>query len=463
MTEIDICSGLGQYLVEFLKIGTIFFIFVMITLLILLVQYKSYIQENWNQYRCNPLILPFSGYFGYDSSETFNYCISQIFSAQGVDMLKPFTFSSGLIGDILHSITDNIQDMRGFFNTYRNLYLSFAGGIMKRIEDSASTLQYLFTKMRSILERLWGVMVTMIYTGFTTVETMTSVFVGPIGGTAKFFCFDENMSVRLSNNTYKPIKHIQIGDQCSHGGCVLGVLQFISSRNMYLYQDKIIVSGSHFVQEDNQWIRIEDSPHSKYLPDYNKPYIYCLITEHNLIHSIDNILFKDYIETNDDSKNAYIKYVILNQLNHTKDVSTYTDFEKNYNSRFNYYESGFSEDTNIVMNHKRMKKIKDIRIGDKLENGLRVIGIIQQYCYSYYIYKHKIKISGNQIIFDDKHQQWILLKDVEDLIYSNTPILLYHLCVEKNGNLNIDNLFLSRDYQEIDDSDIDDLDDIILH
>mgnify|MGYP000078778475 CR=1 FL=1 len=462
LEEIDKCSSAGQYLVEIFKIGFIVFFFFLVTMLILIVQYKSYIQDNWNQYRCNPLIIPFSSYFGYDSSETFNYCITQSFNAQGLELLKPIGFSTGLIGDILNSITNSIQDIRGFFNTFRNLFLKFVEGIMKRIEDSASTLQYLFTKMKSIIERLWGIMVTMIYTGYTTVETMTSVFTGPIGGMAKFFCFDENTPIQLYNHKYKTIKDIKIGDKILGGGNVLGILKFISNNHMYLYNNKITVSGSHLVYENNKWIRIENSQYSKYINHYNKPYIYCLITQHNIITSIDNIVFKDFIETNSFSKNLYIKYIILNKLNQNDDLNLFNfqDFQtklinNNNKNILDYYETGFGKDTIIKMDNNIGKKIKDIKIGDTLDNGLKVIGIIKQYCHHYYIYKDKIKIAGNQIIYDKINKKWILLKNImnnnnNEIVFINRPILLYHLCIENNGNLNIDNVLLSRDYQEID-------------
>ena len=31
------------------------------------------IKENWNEYRCSPMAMPFAGYLGYDAMETSNY------------------------------------------------------------------------------------------------------------------------------------------------------------------------------------------------------------------------------------------------------------------------------------------------------------------------------------------------------------------------------------------------------
>ena len=235
---VDICTTLGAYIIEVIKIILILSVFMIITALIFGIQYKQYIQDNWIEFRCNPLIFPFAGYFGYDSSETFSNCMMQTFTGFGGNMLEPLGFMTGQISGILKDFTNSIQDIRGFFSTFRNLFLTFVQGIMKRIEDGASTLQFLMSKLKAILERLWGIMVTVIYVGFTSVETMTSVFKGPIGGFAKFFCFDKDTLVTMKNKERKKISDINIGDQTHLGGKVIGKLKFTSENNGAMHGTK---------------------------------------------------------------------------------------------------------------------------------------------------------------------------------------------------------------------------------
>ena len=33
------------------------------------------IKENWNEYRCSPMAMPFAGYLGFDAMENFAVCI----------------------------------------------------------------------------------------------------------------------------------------------------------------------------------------------------------------------------------------------------------------------------------------------------------------------------------------------------------------------------------------------------
>jgi hypothetical protein len=439
---VDICTTLGAYIIEVIKIILILSVFLIATIIIVWSQYKQYIQDNWLEYRCNPLIMPFSGYFGHDSSENFSNCMMQIFTGFGGNMLQPVSFMHGQISGILKDFTDNIQGMRGFFYTFRNLFLTFVQGIMKRIEDGASTLQYLMTKLKAILERLWGIMVTIIYVGFTSVETMTSVFKGPIGGFAKFFCFDGDNLVNMVNNYNKKISDIEIGDEILMGGKVLGVLKFTSENNMMCNYKGVIVSATHLVKEDNKWKRIHQTNNAIILDKYNKEHIYCLITENNIIN-IKNCIFTDYIETSNPSVNSKIKSKMISYLN-----------KKNYKNKYlnckDYYCSGF--DGNIIIKTLQgNKKLKDIEIGDCLANGKKVLGKIKQIPLRQDTFiLNNLIVSGSNIVF--YKNEWIQVKDIKGCQRVKYDNYLFNICTEDNI-IKINNLFF-RDYEEVEDENI---------
>ena len=127
---VDICTTLGAYIIEVIKIILILSVFIIATVIIVGVQYKQYIQDNWIEYRCNPLIMPFSGYFGYDSSETFSNCMMQTFTGFGGNMLQPVDFMQSNKG-ILKDLTNNIQGIEVFLC---EICFNMVQGIMK-IED----------------------------------------------------------------------------------------------------------------------------------------------------------------------------------------------------------------------------------------------------------------------------------------------------------------------------------------
>ena len=36
------------------------------------------IKNNWVQYRCNPMIIPFASFFGHDTADNFAQCVAQL-------------------------------------------------------------------------------------------------------------------------------------------------------------------------------------------------------------------------------------------------------------------------------------------------------------------------------------------------------------------------------------------------
>lgn len=39
------------------------------------------IKDDWPQYRCNPIVMPFASVFGYDPMSNFSFCIQNMMSS----------------------------------------------------------------------------------------------------------------------------------------------------------------------------------------------------------------------------------------------------------------------------------------------------------------------------------------------------------------------------------------------
>jgi len=443
LSAVNICLGPGQYLVNFILICMILFVFIAITLFILSFGVKDNVENNWLEYRNNPLFLPFAGLIdtGMENGlmTNFNMSIFQKIQSLGNDMLQPLGQMTDIISSILKSFTDQIQKIREFFFTFKNLFLNFIQQIMQRISDGASTIQYLISKIKAIFERLWGIMVTLIYTTFTAMQTVSSTWNGPIGGFARFFCFDGNTKIKLINKT-KSMKFIKIGDQLEKGGKVLGFMKFLVDDAIMCDYNGVIVSGTHLVYENGKWKRIFDTQKHKII-SYKKKFIYCLVTENNVIQA-NNCLFRDYIETSDPTVNHEIKRYMLNYLNNNQ-----AKMKINKNDK-NYYVSGFHKNTLIKMKNGN-KRIKDIILGEYTFNNKKIIGKIILKANKDNIYKYKnIKAHGDNIIY--LNGQWIKLKNHKlsrKIKYNHK--YLYHICTEDNIIIIKDQIF--RDYEEVSD------------
>jgi len=112
---------------------------------------------------------------------------------------------------------------------------------------------------------------------------------GPSGG-----CFVEGTPIQMADGSTKEITNIELGEK-TKGGIVEAKMQFLP-QNIYNYKD-VLVSGSHWVVEDNQLIAVEDSKHGV-LTDRIEP-VYTFKTSNNRIW-INDIEFGDF-ETGSDA------------------------------------------------------------------------------------------------------------------------------------------------------------------
>ena len=124
---------------------------------------------------------------------------------------------------------------------------------------------------------------------------------GPVGGVvggvigSVFGCFLPNTKVTMSDGTTKNIIDINLNNNIKIGGRVFAHAKFLIT-NLYNYKG-VKVSGSHMVNEDNKWLRVEESKLAKSLG--NKEHtVYTLGTDNRRI-LINSILFTDYFEVDE--------------------------------------------------------------------------------------------------------------------------------------------------------------------
>jgi hypothetical protein len=196
------------------------------------------------------------------------------------------------------------------------------------------------------------------------------------------------------------IKDINVGEKLWNGSYVTAKIKVLSSDLQIYNLNNNLVSGTHLLKFENKWIRVKDHPWATKV-SYNKEYLYCLNTSNKIIE-ISNIIFSDWDEINDDEKIGYFK----NLLN-----------IKNLENIHEFLDDGFEENTLIKL-VKNEKEIKNIMMGDILENGSIVYGLVEIEASKLRKYKNKI-----------------------------APNKLYHL-LTIDGNLNINSKNI-KDYNNI--------------
>lgn len=129
---------------------------------------------------------------------------------------------------------------------------------------------------------------------------------GPVGGVVGgaigrvLGCFLPNTLVSMSDGSKKKIIDIELKDNVAIGGFVFATGKFLVN-DIYDYKG-IKVSGSHLVNENKNWLRVEDSKLAK-LISTEDTVVYTLGTKNRRI-LINDILFTDYFDIDEQQKMA---------------------------------------------------------------------------------------------------------------------------------------------------------------
>lgn len=147
--------------------------------------YKSVLSQakaNWNLNRCKPIYLPFAGVImpqpGQSALETsaqnFQYCIQQDSSMVMNIVLMPFEFAMFIIIEFLDSVMAAISAIMRLILWLKNVI----GGIFKQIYNKIVKfiipLMVIIIKLRDMLAKMNGVMVTSLFTIMNIYNIMVS-------------------------------------------------------------------------------------------------------------------------------------------------------------------------------------------------------------------------------------------------------------------------------------------------
>lgn len=128
-------SDVTQTLIIFLVFFLLFFS------TILTIGVKN-INDNWAKYRCNPLVMPFAGLFGYDPVDNFNYCTDSI--------------TENSLNTVLAPLNSQVNDMKEVSKQNRNTSRKLAKrqqGLLSSISSFTNQLQTLTTNMSIEMKR----------------------------------------------------------------------------------------------------------------------------------------------------------------------------------------------------------------------------------------------------------------------------------------------------------------------
>ena len=472
--------------------GSVILFIIITIILILIISYcliminAQPIIDDWPNQRCKPNIIPFAGLIthpeGISASDytyqNFNYCTQNIISSVSGIAVEPLTFVINALNTMADKIKNDIQSVRAMFDKVRTMFQKVSQEIMGRIINITIPLQQIIISFKDLLSKIQGTMTAGLFTVLGSYYTLQSL----MGAIAQFIvkilislavmiavfwavpftwgvaaantvifvalaipmsiilafmtdvlhvnsglkipkvkCFDKDTKITLNDGSTKKISEIKTGDILLENNEVTACINVETKGSIIYCLDDVIVSNSHIVNYLGNWIYVADHPNAIKYVSYTEPYLYCLNTSKKII-KINNTTFTDWDEIYDSDINEIMSnpFLPINKLNeiHCK------------------LDSGFKGETKIKLNNDTYRQIKDIDVGDILENGEEVYGVVEingkniEHQFEYNLGKDLVvEGTSNLVICDEKIKDLttLTLNENNKKLLNKNHDKLYHL------------------------------------
>jgi hypothetical protein len=349
------------------------------------------------------------------TSQNFTYCTQNILSSITGIMVEPITFIVNMIVNILNDIKQAINDIRAMFDKVRTFFQTMAQELMGRIMNMMIPLQKIIISFKDLVGKIQGTMTAGLFTllgSYYTLKSlmgaiaqfiiiilialaamiivfwivpftwgmaisMTAVFIAiaiPMAIILAFMidvlkvqtslslpsvkCFDEDTLITMNDGSKKKIIDIKVGDILMDNNVVTAFIKVETKGSIMYNLHNVIVSDSHIVKYNNNWIPVSKHPDAIKNTFYVKPYLYCLNTINKTI-IINDITFTDWDE-------IYGKY-----------IQELTNLNIHIYETHKYLDGGFHGNTHIRLKNGIIKHIKNVEVGDILEHNESVYGIVE--------------------------------------------------------------------------------------
>jgi len=213
------------------------------------------IKNNWVEYRCNPIIMPFASFFGHDTVKNFSQCIANVQSSTIIPHKAPLEASQGVAMQNMMGLTTTFNKFRKFNSNFRPAIAGGFSSVLGVFQNLIIELQRFAIGFKDLTMKILGIMTTVLY--MTTGQSMlgSSIIKGPFMGAVKTvgdFCFHPSTPIKLSTGETIPMKELLLGDELEDGDIVNGILKLKGNKDepyYKLWSNKlnryIWVTGSH--------------------------------------------------------------------------------------------------------------------------------------------------------------------------------------------------------------------------
>ena len=268
------------------------------------------IEENWEIYRCNPLVMPIAGLLGKNPTENMAECIKNMQSGYMSILMQPIDMNFSILTEIASSITAKIGETMSFIDGMRDMIGSITVGMFGTFSGIMSGFALSMMAVRDIVSRLTATTFLLLYSVTSLLNGARSLWNGPPGQGVRglsnlAMCFSPDSYVDMESGEKVIISNCSIGSKLRGGGVVRAVMELDNTDERGEIVEKLYnycggkVSGSHLVYDRHtkRFVPSRDYLGIEEQSPEDEPVLYCLITSNHIIPS-GGLIFHDWEDNN---------------------------------------------------------------------------------------------------------------------------------------------------------------------
>jgi hypothetical protein len=360
------------------------------------------VRNNWAHYRCMPSVAPFSKFYGHDLKETMNFCVGEQVKEHAPEVLNPIYAGINQVQGVVDGVYTKVEVVETGIMGLLKKFTDFVIQFMNSFRLLGVRVRMSLILVRQIFDRVFGIFISFAYAAISALtfgENMICnplvVFIGTIAG-SDLCCFEGSTMVRLVNGEVRPISAIQIGDRLADEGIVTSLLEFDGLQTKMVDLYGVRVSANHAVliydsYNGAHWVPAGKHPYGFPCASLNR--LWCLNTTTNHIPILSptdiHLQFTDYEESSEPAVIRAAQAVAEKALNGSSFLGEpVDDYSLGLDPRF------------MVRIHQtgELIPLSSVKIGDILEGGSTVIGVIQEECETVYTTPYGYLVAGAQLL-----------------------------------------------------------------
>jgi hypothetical protein len=357
------------------------------------------VKRHWSFYRCHPSVMPFAKFYGHNFTETMNFCVGQAVAEHASGVIRPIEDGVNKVLGVVDEVYQKAEAVEGGIG-------QLIGGFERFVLEFANAMRTIGTRFRmsvirikEIFERVHGIFISFAFAAISAITFGENLicnplvtFLGTIAG-VDVCCFAQGTLIRTADGIAKPIEAVRIGDQLWRCGTVTSVYKFYGTLTSMVIIRGVVVSGNHYVWDDVTQCMVHAEEHSEAERCESVPILYCLATSSNWIPIIDNmqqtLMCADYEESDAPTVVAAAQAAAERGLNGTDGYVGPTVHD---------YSLGIDPTQFVKMSDGTWQLADTIHIGDILESGAWIVGIVHEDCEELCITPGYKMVSAAQLI-----------------------------------------------------------------